>query len=430
MKLEIEKLYRHFLMHPYVCTDSRNIVENSIFFALRGDNFNGNEFAEISLHKGASLAVVDEHHNKNDSRYILVEDTLKALQELAKLHRKNFKGTIIGITGSNGKTTSKELIHQVLSEKYTTKATKGNLNNHIGVPITLLSFPADLEFGIVEMGANHIGEIAALCEIASPDFGLVTNIGKAHLEGFGSFDGVIKGKSELYDFLRKNNKKAFLNLDNEILVKAAKNVDFISYGSLSGAAVEGKLLGTIPFVSCKVQFPERSITISSHLTGAYNFENILASIAVGNYFGVVPEKIKSAIENYFPDNNRSQLVKSNNNTLILDAYNANPTSMKAAISGFEETTYNNKVLILGAMAELGDYTSEEHKALVNQVKDKPFDLVFLVGKEYDGLNLDNGTYFKSTKEFYDFLKVHPLKNKTILIKGSRANKLETIFELL
>lgn len=430
MKSEIDILYKHFLKHPFVCTDSRIIVKNSIFFALRGDTFNGNNFAESALQNGASFVVVDEPQNTKDSRYVLVEDSLSALQALAKVHRRNLKGTIIGITGSNGKTTTKELINKVLSEKFTTKATKGNLNNHIGVPLTLLSFPAELEFGIVEMGANHIGEIAALCDIARPDFGLITNIGKAHLEGFGSFEGVIKGKSELYDFLRINNKKAFLNIDNEILVKEAKNIDCISYGSNSQATIHGQLLGSIPLVSCEVKSQGGSITLSSHLTGRYNFENILAAVAVGTYFGVEPEKIKSAVENYLPENNRSQLVKTKNNILVLDAYNANPTSMKAAISGFEETAYNNKVLILGGMAELGDYSEEEHNSIVNLAKGKPFDHVYLVGKEYANAILENGSCFNSTSEFYDYLKVHPIKNKTILIKGSRSNKLENIFELL
>ena len=430
MQHKIEKLYNHFKKYPFVSTDSRSIKPNSLFFALRGENFNGNKYALSAIENGASFAVVDDPDIVKDERFILVEDALDVLQKLALFHRRHVKATVIGITGSNGKTTTKELIARILAEKYKTIATKGNLNNHIGVPLTLLSIPADAEFAVVEMGANHVGEIAKLSEISRPDYGIITNIGRAHLEGFGDFEGVIQAKSELYHFLRRNNKKAFLNLDNDLLTWNSKGIDNISYGENKDADFRGELKVVFPFVGLRFYDKENEFDLNSNLTGKYNFENILAAAAIGTYFKVPPEKVKIAVENYKPDNNRSQVIITGNNTLILDAYNANPTSMMAAISSFAESGYDNKIIVLGEMLELGKYSKEEHIRVAELVYQFSFERVYFVGKHYREKYLDNGKYYNTTQELLVDIERNPLKNKTVLIKGSRGNKLEQLYNLL
>ncbi len=422
-----EKIYRHFLQNPVISTDTRKISEGGIYFALKGENFNGNRFAMEALSKGASLVVVDEKQDSGDERIIIVENVLECLQDIACLHRKELKARFIGITGSNGKTTTKELIQRVLNSGFSSRATEGNLNNHIGVPLTILSLDREVEFAVIEMGANHPGEIKRLCEIARPDFGLITNIGKAHLEGFGSFEGVVRAKSELYDFLRENDGTAFLNSDNALLNTQSAGINSYTYGTTAPAMCRGNIAEVSPFltiaVSCQGHDP---MNIRTQLPGTYNFENVMAAIAIGTYFGVDHQGILEAIANYIPSNNRSQLVKTaKGNTLILDAYNANPSSMAAAISNIEGMEGTDKVLILGDMLELGSESSREHQALVDLLRAKNFFKVFLVGDIFSSIDVpDNWKKFRMTEDLNRWLEHNPLKSCTILIKGSRKIGLE------
>ena len=430
MQSNAKKLYELFLEHQQISTDSRSIIKDSLFFALKGDNFNGNKYAEDALLKGASYAVIDEKQYQKDSRFILVKDVLGSLQELANFHRQQLDFPIIAITGTNGKTTTKELIRQVLSRKYKTKATTGNLNNHIGVPLTLLSFSSELEMGIVEMGANHQNEIAELCEIAQPDFGLITNIGKAHLEGFGSFEGVIKAKSELYSFIRKMGGKIFINEDNELLKKIGQDIPQISYGISEKSSVRGEM--TIPFPYISIDFFNHGIAtrINSNLVGTYNFENLMAAVCVGKYFDVEPIEIKNALEAYYPKNQRSEFLKTKSNEVIIDAYNANPTSMKAAIDSFAQSPMKEKVLILGDMLELGEDSLIEHKSIIELIKIN-FKSIFLVGNQFCIAAKGSGIpCFNSTNELKAHLIEHPLKNSSILLKASRGIQIENVLELL
>jgi UDP-N-acetylmuramoyl-tripeptide--D-alanyl-D-alanine ligase len=435
MLRSVEDIYELYRQHPLVCTDTRKLAKDSIFFALKGGNFNGNEFAEKALQAGCAYAVVDEEKYATGKQCILVENALRALQQLARYHRSLLTIPVIGITGSNGKTTTKELIRAVLSRKYKTLATEGNLNNHIGVPLTLLSITDDTEVAVIEMGANHIGEIAELCEIAQPGFGIITNIGKAHLDGFGSPEGVIKAKSELFQYLGRNSGRAFVNADNALLMNLSKSLDVNLYGTGNICHITGKMEehnGHIRFwwKSRKDAEPlDAKEKVDTHLIGRYNFENVLAAVCIGNYFNVSAADINEAVKSYVPSNNRSQIVKKGTNTLILDAYNANPTSMSAAIENFSETSAENKMLILGDMLELGAHAADEHKNIIDLLKEKKFEQVVLVGpvfaKTYKGSKFKT---FTETEEAAKFLKKQKLKNTHVLIKGSRGIKLETVAE--
>lgn len=429
--MEITNLYQLFLQHPVITTDSRNIPGNSLFFALKGDNFNGNNFVSEALAKGAAYAIVDESNAVKNERTVLVDNVLSTLQQLANFHRNQLKIPILAITGTNGKTTTKELVTAVLSKKYRVDATKGNLNNHIGVPLTLLSMNQTTEFGVVEMGANHPGEIQTLCEIANPDFGLITNIGKAHLEGFGSFEGVIKTKSEMYDFIRAKKGKCFINADNPLLVKQAEGIEPISYGTSTSYDLAGEIAGTGNYLVAKVLFPKGWLYLKSNLIGNYNFENLLAAACIGKYFGVDPLLIQDAIASYTPSNNRSQLIKKEKNTIIMDAYNANPTSMMAALTNFATLPDTNKCLILGDMLELGESSSEEHQRIVNFIEEQNLENVFLIGPQFNQTKgVKEKKKFDQIELLLNYLKTQPIENKLILIKGSRGIHLEKILEVL
>lgn len=429
--MEIANLYAIFREHPTVTTDSRNIPANSIFFALKGDNFNGNAFAHEAISKGAAYAVIDEPEFATNDKMILVKDVLLSLQQLAQHHRNQLGLPILAITGTNGKTTTKELITAVLSKKFKVNSTKGNLNNHIGVPLTLLSMSTETEFGVVEMGANHPGEIKILCDIANPDFGLITNIGKAHLEGFGSFEGVIKTKSEMYDFLRNNGGKCFVNADNTLLIKQANHIEQISYGKSTDYFMAGELASTDNYLVVKALFPKGWLYMKSKLVGDYNFENLLAAACVGKYFEVDPLLIQEAIAEYSPSNNRSQLIQKAKNTIIMDAYNANPTSMMAALSNFVGIRHENKCIILGDMLELGAVSAEEHQKITDFIEEQKFSEVYLVGPQFKNtIDRTQKKKFDQVELLSNYLKTQPIENKLILIKGSRGIHLEKILELL
>ncbi|SDX98357.1 UDP-N-acetylmuramoyl-tripeptide--D-alanyl-D-alanine ligase [Flavobacterium degerlachei] len=421
--MDINYIHSLFLKCNSVSIDTRKIEANSLFVAIKGERFDANTFANEALIKGASFVVIDDKSFYIDERTILVEDSLVALQELAKFHRKYLKLPIIALTGSNGKTTTKELIHVVLSKKYNTKATVGNLNNHIGVPLTLLSFNSETEIGIVEMGANHKKEIEFLCELANPDYGYITNFGKAHLEGFGGVAGVIEGKSELYHYLASNDKLAFVNLEDPIQVERSKSLRRYSFGLNNEAAdLEIKSIKADPFV--EVSYSD--ITIGSHLIGLYNANNVNAAIAIGKYFEVDDRSIKEALESYIPENNRSQLVSKGTNEIILDAYNANPSSMAVAIENFLQLAKSSKVMILGDMFELGDESQKEHKELINSLLKEDAVLCFFIGSAFYSNKIDknNFHFHDSFDSFSDFLKENKIENSTILIKGSRGMALE------
>lgn len=429
-------LYEIFLEHPEITTDSRNCPAGSIFFALKGENFNANEFAAKALENGCSYAVVDEAKYAVDQRYILVKDVLKSLQDLANQHRQQLGTKIIGITGTNGKTTTKELIASVLKEKYKIHFTQGNLNNHIGVPLTLLKLKPEHQLAIIEMGANHPGEIKQLCEIAQPDFGIITNVGKAHLEGFGSFEGVMKTKAELYDYISANGLGIFINDDNNYLkqMAAKSNVNpdkQIAYALKSHpdmSMVTGQVLNSDPFLAMECQ-TGNTFQIKTHLIGAYNAENVLAAVTIGHFFGMKNVQIVQGLENYEPVNNRSQFIVTAKNKLIVDAYNANPTSMQAAIYNFATMQAEAKTAILGEMLELGQQSAEEHQTIISLLKEKHFTNVLLVGKAFQDCTTDYVT-FETVEELVAFLSKNDTENQTILIKGSRGIRLEKIISLL
>ncbi len=428
--MNTEQLYQWFLKNPTVSTDSRNIERGCIFFALKGPNFDGNQYAADALVKGATYSVVDDHNLAENEKFIFVENVLQALQQLASFHRKQLAIPVLGITGSNGKTTTKELIIAVLQQKYQVSSTQGNLNNHIGVPLTLLTMNKHTEIGVVEMGANHPGEIAELCQIADPDLGIITNIGKAHLEGFGSFEGVVRTKSELYDYLRTKNGACFINIDNELLVRQAKGLKQLTYGSSEQAQLRGELQESVYYLTVKALFPKGWLYLKSKLIGNYNFENILAAARIGLYFEVDPLKIQKAMEQYTPTNNRSQLITKGSNKIIMDAYNANPTSMMAALKNFEAINQPNKVVILGDMLELGQESREEHQKLADYLNEQKFDSILLVGKDFSATQTGTKTKkFDHVELLSDYLyKQNPLENKLILIKGSRGIKLERVLD--
>ena len=426
--MDIQSLHNIFLQCFTANTDTRKINKNDLFFALKGESFNGNTFAQKALEAGAKYAVIDEREFAKDDRYIVVNNVLETLQKLASYHRSYLNLPIIALTGSNGKTTTKELINCVLSKKFKTVATKGNLNNHIGVPLTLLSMTKETEMGIVEMGANHLKEIEFLVNIAQPNYGYITNFGKAHLEGFGSVEGIIKGKSELYDFLNAHEKLIFVNGHDVLQMQKTEHSKRYIFGSNKALAkVHVEMKDCNPNVSVLYE----GLDIKSHLIGEYNFSNIGAAIAIGSYFNVQPNFIKEAIESYVPSNNRSQILHKGNNKIILDAYNANPTSMEAAIRNMDKLPVDNKILILGDMFELGNSSAVEHQTIVDLIESKDFEKVLLVGKNF--YKTKNSSQLEKFKSFEDLKSnVHKLSfnNATILIKGSRGMALERVLELL
>ena len=429
--IQIEQLYSLFLKSGIVCTDSRRVSKNSIFFALSGDNFNGNLYAEEALSKGCSYAVVDDIKLQENPKCIYVKDSLKALQELSNFHRTKLGIPILAITGSNGKTTTKELVSTILAQKYRVAATKGNLNNHIGVPLTLLSMNNTIDFGVVELGASSAGEIANLCEICAPNFGIITNVGHAHIEGFGSFEGVMQAKAEMYEYFKKNNGIVFLNQDSHYLSDMIGNYSYISYGKSKNAYCNGTLTNKDMYVGVKWACNAYSGLTTSNLFGNYNFENILAAITIGNYFNIAPSIIDKTISSYIPRNNRSQLISGRRNQLILDYYNANPTSMIAAIDNF--TNYRNvkKGLILGDMLELGKESIESHHNILNLISQSGYEDVFLVGSIFGSFK-DSFPfkYFIDSEQLANYFIKHPISGRMILVKGSRSIKLERCTDYL
>ena len=416
--MEIQKLHQLFLSTTGISTDTRNILKNSIFFALKGQNFNGNEFAEKAINNGAKFAVIDEKKYVTDSNYILVQDVLQTLQKLAHFHRKKLKCPVLGITGTNGKTTSKELIHEVLKRKFKVHCTQGNLNNHIGVPLTILNADLNTEFLIIEMGANHPKEIQFLCNIADIDYGIITNIGKAHLEGFGSYEGIKKTKKELYDFLQLKNGTVFVNTKDELLMQLSEPLNRILYSTQSQESDS-------PYASVSFQ----NKLINSQLIGHYNIDNINAACSIGHYFGVPLKDIQSAIESYTPKNNRSQLLKTaKNNSLILDAYNANPSSMMEALKSFSRLKANHKLYILGDMLELGSTSVQEHQSIINFLNANT-NKVILIGQEF-GKCQHLFHHFQNTKQAKEWINHQGLENHFILIKGSRGIGLEDLIDTL
>ena len=427
--MNIQDIHNLFLQCSSLSIDTRKIEKNSMFFAIKGENFDANTFAKEALDLGALFVVIDNESYFIDERTILVENSLQTLQELAKFHRAYLALPIVALTGSNGKTTTKELINVVLSKKFKTKATIGNLNNHIGVPLTLLSFTKETEIGIVEMGANHQKEIEFLCEIAQPDFGYITNFGKAHLEGFGGVEGVIAGKSEMYKYLAAHQKTVFVNLEDPIQIEKSKGIKSFTFGvKKESADLNIQNITANPFVAVNYN----DFAIESHLIGLYNANNINAAVAIGKYFEVKESDIKSAIENYIPANNRSQMMEKGSNEIILDAYNANPSSMAVAITNFLQLDKKNKIMILGDMFELGEESLHEHQVIVNSLVAQDQALCFLIGKSfYANLVLnENVKFFETFDEFASFLKTFQFDSNMILIKGSRGMALERTLDYI
>ncbi|HLO55750.1 MAG TPA: UDP-N-acetylmuramoyl-tripeptide--D-alanyl-D-alanine ligase [Saprospiraceae bacterium] len=418
--MDINQLYEIYLKNPNVCTDTRKISDNCLFFALKGDRFNGNEYALKALELGASFAIVDDKNLKTDSRLIFVNDVLTTLQELARYHRLQLNIPVLGITGSNGKTTTKELSREVIKQKYKVKATIGNLNNHIGVPLTILDTSSDIEFLIVEMGANHQGEIDLLCKIALPDYVMITNIGKAHLEGFGGFEGVKLGKSEMYKFANNFDKKIFLNKDDSVLTSLIpSDSEIISY---SGSQMLS-IISEEPFLKLRYNDQE----IATNLYGSYNLSNIAFAIKLGEYFSVDQDMIVKGIADYRPDNNRSQLEIINGNTVIKDAYNANPNSMKLSLESFAKVNASSKLVVLGDMLELGEFSQTEHKEILTLVERLGIKEAIYVGenfyKEKEGFN---GEFYKKIEDAREYFKIKGYQNYYILLKGSRGISVESI----
>lgn len=419
--MNIDRLYELYVKNPSVQTDTRKLRKGDIFFALKGPNFDGNTFVEKALNAGAVYAVTDEPPQTNDERIIRVDNSLLCLQQLAAYHRKQFNIPFIAITGSNGKTTTKELVHAVLSSHFVTYTTEGNLNNHIGVPLTILKIKKDAAMAVVEMGANHQHEIESYCNYAMPNYGLITNIGKAHLEGFGGEEGVKKGKGELFVYLESHGGMAFVNaLDPNVKDLALKMTRKIYYGDSQGNEIQ--ILKSDPFLKIQTgNNPE--MIISTHLVGAYNAQNVLAAVTIGKYFDVPEFKIKHAIESYLPSNSRSQMIKQGSNTIILDAYNANPGSMKAAIENFAAMKGQNKVLLLGAMKELGDSSKYEHEQLINLIEKYTWKEVALAGIEFSSIQHPFHS-FENSEEVGEWFRKSHFKDSLILVKGSRSMQME------
>lgn len=425
----IEEIYQLYTKYPCIVTDSRGIQRDSIFFALKGETFDGNKFAIEAVDKGCIAAIVDDS-SINHPNCIHVEDVLCTLQELANIHRIVLGTRVIAITGTNGKTTTKELVNAVLTAKYNVYATKGNLNNHIGVPLTLLALTKDIDIAIVEMGANHPGEIRFLSGIVEPDYGIITNIGKAHLEGFGSFEGVKKTKGELYQNIAQKNGIVFYNQENQILAELIEEYNLYEQAIPYGYGVDAISINssnTNSFLCLDIVLPNQilPITISTSLVGNYNFENVLAAITVGLYLGVPIEAIKIALEGYVPTNSRSQLVKTNFNEVILDAYNANPSSMEVAVKNFASLNHSNKVVIVGEMLELGSYSHDEHNRIARLIKSLGFSMVIFIGKGFE-TESEGYLFFVDSEGCAKFLKEKPIEDAIVLLKGSRGVKLEKI----
>ncbi len=423
--MEIPDLYALFLKHPSIQTDTRKLQPGDIFFALKGPDFNGNNFAQKALDAGAAFAVIDEPASFTDERLVATNDVLATLQQLAKYHRQQFNIPFLAITGSNGKTTTKELIHEVLSTTYKTYTTKGNLNNHIGIPLTILSIKRDAEIAVIEMGANHQKEIEGYCLYTLPTHGIITNAGKAHLEGFGGIEGVKKAKGELFDYLKLHDGTAFIMADYPYLKEMSQGIGSIKTYGTSNAEITGEAIIGKQFLAVLLFNRTTIKSIHTHLVGAYNLPNVLAAVAVGNYFKVPDDKIKAALENYIPSNSRSQMIEKDGNKIILDAYNANPSSMKAAIENFAGIEGQNKILMLGGMMELGDESLAEHEALIELLNKYPWKNVVLVGGDFKNV-AHPYTYFNNATEAGTWLKAQHFKNATLLIKGSRSMQMEKV----
>ena len=427
--MELNQIHKLFLACSAVSTDTRNISQNAFFFALKGPNFNANTFAAQALESGARYAVIDEVVQPINDSFILVENVLKTLQDLARFHRDYLGLPVVALTGSNGKTTTKELINAALKQRFKTIATIGNLNNHIGVPLTLLSMNADTEVGVVEMGANHANEIALLCSIAKPNVGYITNFGKAHLEGFGSEQGVVVAKSELYDYLKANKGLIIMNSDD---AKQEKQVgrysNTFSFSEYKQASINISLLDSQPFLNVSLV----DIVIKTNLVGVYNFHNIAAALAVGSFFNLTPQQLKSGIEAYVPANNRSQIIQQNSNQILLDAYNANPSSMEVALENFKGTQNSNKLAILGDMFELGANSAKEHLEIVNQAILTKECVFYFIGSLFFEQKIAHSTFlfFETFKELQSHLEEITISNTSILIKGSRGMALERVLELI
>lgn len=435
--MAIEQLYDLYLQHPIISTDTRKIAQGSLFFALKGDKFDANTFAAQALEAGAAYAIVDNAAYRTSEKTILVDDVLSTLQDLARYHRKQLQIPVIGLTGTNGKTTTKELINAVLSQQFNTLATAGNLNNHIGVPLTILSINSSHQIAVIEMGANHQKEIELLCTIAQPTHGLITNVGKAHLEGFGGVEGVKKGKGELYDYLKASGGIAFVNSDSNdlLLMQESRNLEnVIYYGKQSFLnTIDGNLLQNTPYLAIQWTIKEKEAPfyeVNSHLTGEYNLPNILAAICIGHYFKLSPAEISAGIEGYQPQNNRSQIVKTATNTLICDYYNANPSSMMVAIDNLNKMQAEHKVMILGDMFEMGTEAAAEHKAVIDAALAVPADQHIFVGAEFYLQQADfKGAFYSTAEEAMNSIKARPINNATVLIKGSRGMALERLVPL-
>ncbi len=431
--MSIEEIYEIYQQHFSIQTDTRQLKKNDLFFGLKGPNFNGNKFAGEALEKGAAYVFVDEPISFSDDRIVPTKDVLQTLQQLSRFHRIKLQNLhagkgipVIGITGSNGKTTTKELVNKVLSLKFKTYTTEGNLNNHIGVPLTILKIQDDAEMAVIEMGANHLKEIAEYCEYAMPTHGLITNCGKAHLEGFGSVENVKKGKGELFDYLRKHNGAAFINRDDNSLLQLSKGItEVIYYGKKEGKTT-GRIIESDPLLEIGIDgvIP---FHIKTKLVGAYNLSNVLAAVSIGQYFGIENEQIKDAIENYTPSNSRSQLLQYGTNTIILDAYNANPSSMKSAIENFAGMKADKKVLLLGSMMELGAESDNEHAAIISLIEEYKWDAVVLVGKGFQEVPHNFLNYDQALEAKQWLQRFHP-ENAHILIKGSRSMQMEKVLE--
>lgn len=438
----INQLYQLYLQHPVISTDTRKIAPGSLFFALKGDKFDANTFAQKAVEAGAAYAVIDNPEYATGAQFLLVDDVLTALQNLASHHRSQLNIPVIGLTGTNGKTTTKELINAVLSQRFKILATQGNLNNHIGVPLTILTINSSHQMAVIEMGANHQKEIALLCSIAQPTHGLITNVGKAHLEGFGGVEGVKKGKGELYDYLRSESRVAFVNSDDTTLLemqKARDLKDVVYYGKNGNSdnLVSGKLLDNSPLLTFKWHDSKSSsYNVKSQLTGSYNLDNILAAACIGCFFGLDSDEINQGIEGYQPKNNRSQITKTSTNTLICDFYNANPSSMFVAIENMDKVQASHKVMILGDMFEMGAESAVEHTSVIEKAMSANVDERIFIGKDFssqqtevDNTNLINTTFYMTAEDAITGLKTNPITNATILIKGSRGMALERLVEL-
>jgi len=423
--MQTAALYKIFLQHPSVQTDTRKLKQNDLYFALKGPNFNGNLFAKQALDAGAAYAIVDEPTDIIDERIITVDDVLTVMQLLAKHHREQFTIPFIAITGSNGKTTTKELLHEVLNTTYKTYTTEGNLNNHIGIPITILKIKADAEIALIEMGANHQKEIESYCRFTLPTHGLITNCGKAHLEGFGGEEGVRKGKGELFDYLRANNGAAFIMNDYVYLQEMSKGISTIKTYGTKDAEITGEVKSSSGFLEVAITNGAVIDTIKTQLVGEYNLPNVLAAVAVGKYFNVADDKIQLALEHYTPSNSRSQLIEKGSNKIILDAYNANPTSMKAAIENFAKMQGNNKILLLGGMMELGEQSLHEHQNIISVIDNYTWKAVVLVGGDYHKLQHPY-VNFENSLQAMEWFNQQQFTNAQILIKGSRSMQMEKV----